>query len=115
MSGRSPRWISVKKAPTGFTVAITGTLNATYGYVTINGTKYTSAAEVQVNAGDEISVYVASNNTRYNSFCWVQKDGTQVQTGSGTYTFTAEQNATIAFTRNQLRQYYYWTATITTS
>lgn len=115
MSGRSPRWISVKKAPTGFTVTITGMLNATYGYVTINGTKYTSAAEVQVNAGDEISVYVASSNPRYNSYCWVQKDGTQVQTGSGTYTFATESDATVNIASNVLGRYNYWTGTITTS
>ncbi len=115
MSGRSPRWISVKKAPTGFTVTITGTLNATYGYVTINGTKYTSAAEVQVSAGNAISVYVASSNTRYNSYCWVQKDGAQVQTGSGTYTFAAESDATVNIASNVLGKYNYWIGTITTS
>ena len=112
MSGRSPRWISVK---TGFTIKTTGTFDATRGYVTIAGTKYTSAAEVQVNAGDEISVYVASSNSRYNSYCWVQKDGTQVQNGSGTYTFTAEADATINMTRNVSGRYSYYTCTITTS
>lgn len=112
MSGRSPRWISVK---TGFTIKTTGTFDATRGYVTIAGTKYTSAAEVQVNAGDEISVYVDASAMAASRQCWVQKDGTQVQNGSGTYTFTAEADATINMTRNVSGRYSYYTCTITTS
>lgn len=112
MSGRGPRLISVK---TGFTIKTTGTFDATRGYVTIAGTKYTSAAEVQVNAGNEISVYVNASQMDAGHLCWVQKDGVQVQSGDGTYTFTAEADATINMTRNVSGRYSYYTCTITTS
>lgn len=112
MSGRGPRWISVK---TGFTIKTTGTFDAKRGYVTIAGTKYTSATEVQVNAGNEISVYVNATHSAVSSLCWVQKDGVQVQSGDGTYTFTAEADATINMTRTESGRYFYYTCTITTS
>lgn len=116
MSGRSPRWISAKKAPTGFTVTITGTLNATYGYVTIDGTQCASATEVLVPAGAEVSVYVgAPMGASAARFCWVSKDGTQVQTGSGTYTFAVETNTTLHFATVTMSKYTYYTCTITTS
>ena len=112
MSGRSPRWISIK---IGFTIKTNGTFNDTRGYVTIAGTKYTSAAEVQVNAGDEISVYVDASSKASGFLCWVQKDGVQVKSGKGAYTFTAEADAIINMTRNVSGRYYYYTCTITTT
>ena len=116
MSGRSPRWIAVKKAPMGFIVTITGTFDATNGYVTIAGTKYTAAAEVQVNAGDEISVYVGATITSVgNNSSYIEKDGARVHSGIGSYSFTVDTNATITLARNQYRHYFYWTASITTS
>lgn len=100
------------------TVSITGSyFDSTYGYVTINGTKYTSATSVEVSKGAEIAVCVGSNNTTAGTNCYIVKNGETVQSGQGTHTFTADGNVSIAMDKGSVRvtnmtRYYYF-ATIT--
>lgn len=114
MSGRGPRWISVKKTPSEFTISIKGTLNATYGYVTIDGTQYSAAAEVVVAPNTPIEVMVGTQWGQYNNSCQITLNGTVVQSGYGSYQFNAEADATITFTKSGGTRYYF-TCAITTS
>lgn len=97
--------------PKKLTMTLTGTFNSSYGYVTINGTKYKSAQTVEVEAGTEISVYVGGRSSTGN--CQVSLNGTKVHSGAGTYTFVPTNNATIKMSMSGSSYYSYYFATIT--
>lgn len=99
-------------------VTISGTLDSTYGYVTINGTKYTTTGTYELKKPVTISVYVGSNYVQHgNIYCSVTLDGTKVQGGMGAYEFETEANTvTIEFAKKESSsKYYSFYATITTS
>ena len=92
------------------TVEISGTLHASYGYVTINGEIISSAGSYEYNKPLEISVTVSAATVSGQGSCYVTKNGTSVKTGSGTYTFITEANKVlITFERSSggMRQYYH--------
>ena len=90
-------------------VTITGTGNSTNAYVTINGTKYTSAETVKVTAGTEIYCYARYIPSTGNGGVYL--NGTQLKTSA--YTFDAGSDVSIALKYNSIS--YYGTAKITTS
>lgn len=96
--------------PSEYAVTLSGSFNSSYGYVTINGTKYTSAQTVAVTAGTEISIYVAAQYSYMDDFAKVTLNGTTVQSGSGTYAHTVNSNCTISMGSLE----YAYQATITT-
>ncbi len=92
--------------PGSFTVNITGTGNATYCYVTINGTKYNRANTLECEGGTELTAYVSSalSSAKLKSFIYF--NGEQVAGGSysgGTYTFAPEAavvNIALSYSNN---------------
>lgn len=98
--------------PMANTVTLTGALNSSYAYVTINGTKYSRAQTLEVESGTEISVYVGSmmGNSSYINF-----NGTKVLSGKGTYTFTLTADTTITMAQSGSSWTAYYYANITTS
>ena len=78
------------------TITITGTGSTNYCYVEINGVKYTSAKNITIAEGTEVSVYVGTNVSYVaNTNCYVKMDGTTVHKGAGTYTFCPTSDCSI--------------------
>ena len=99
MSGRSPRWFSGIKYPkTTATVSVEWiTTTSGYGYITIDGTKYTGATTVEVPLGTAIAVTVSGGSSSARKRCRITLNSESVQSGSGTYTFTATDDAELVF------------------
>ena len=73
---------------TGIPVTITGAGNTSYAYATVNGTKYTAATELAVQAGDTITFGCGSSDISTEN---ITIDGTIVATASNSkqsYTWT---------------------------
>lgn len=113
MSGRGPRWINAIQWPK-YIAAISGTLSTSYGYATINDTKYKDEASVEIERNTEITVFVSSSRSSLRENCQVTMNGTVVQSGHGSYTFTAASNVSIVFERVESGRYNYFTCDITT-
>ena len=96
-------------APSEYAVTISGANS--YGYVTVDGTNYTSNKTVTVSAGKTISVTVNGATSSYSS---VTLNGTTVKSGNGTYEHTVNANCTITFTRNGSGTRWGYKAAITT-
>ena len=99
----------------GFTLTLTGELNAKGGYVTVSGTKYTTAKVLELNAGTEVAVYVGGNaysgqKITYNGITVLLGDF-----GGGTYTFSLSADTTITFEKLGSSSSYYYTASIVTN
>ena len=98
-------------------VALSGTFDSSYGYVTIDGTKYTSAQTLKVAKGTSVTVRCSSNmaSDRWNAK--ITLNGTTVAQGASTeaaeYTFAATDNCTITVTKAGTSQSRYYTAAIT--
>ena len=86
----------------GFTLTISGTPDASYGYVSIGETKYSAAQTVSLPAGSEVGVYVGGRGSSSLRPCYIYLNGTLVQSGTGTYTFSLTGNAEITFTAQQV-------------
>lgn len=100
MSGRSPRWFR-GITPNGIKITIAIGSNyiaalSSYAYVTINGVKYTAAAEIFVPTGTEVIVTVSRSNKDAN-YANIRLNGTSVihDSDGGRYTYVAEKPATI--------------------
>lgn len=76
------------------TVTLAGSFNLTYGYVSINGTKYIDAQALEVEVGTEISVHVSGIGSTASSAA-ITLNGSTVQSGAGTYTFGLDSPTTI--------------------
>ncbi|MBO5715601.1 MAG: hypothetical protein J6S23_04310 [Clostridia bacterium] len=87
--------------PKEYAVTLSGTFSSSYGYVTINGTKYTTATTVNVAEGTAVSVYVAGTYTNYDGLANVTLNGTKVQNGKGTYNHTVTSNCKITMSYSQ--------------
>lgn len=83
-----------------YTVNITGTGSSTYCYVTINGTKYTSAKTLTVPEGTKISCTVSVAVGGYDGNAYVTLNGTKVLSQKGTYQYTVTSNCTIQLNYN---------------
>ena len=78
-------------------VTITGSGNANYSYVTINGTKYTSAATLEVEPGTVITAHVGTYTTAGMPYTGVIVDGSIVLANimSGDYNYTVTDDCAI--------------------
>ena len=85
------------------TVTITGSGSSSWCYVTINGTKYTSAASVKVESGATVQITVGGDVAKY---CYVSLDGTNVLSGSGTYTYTVTEDCSMKLAMTVHETYY---------
>lgn len=97
-----------------YTVNISGTFNATYAYLTINGTKITSAGKKTYSSKPTIKVYLSSYHSPIRPLCNVKINGTVVQEGEGEYTLSTEAT-TIDIVISQIQDtstYLYFTADI---
>lgn len=74
-------------------VALSGKFNSTNSYVTIDGTKYTSAQTVTVAKGTSVTVYCSGGSS------YINLNGTTVaqgaQSSGAEYTFAVTDNCTI--------------------
>ena len=103
-----------KPPKSGFTLTLTGALDASGGYVTVSGTKYTTAKALELDAGTEVAVHVGGSAVRGPKITY---NGTTVSLsdfGKCTYTFSLSADTTITFAKFGSSTYYY-TADITTS
>ena len=73
-----------------YTVNISGTFNQTYGYLTINGTKITTAGTRTYSSKPTISVYISSSQSNLRSKCEVTINDTVVKSGHGEYTLLTD-------------------------
>lgn len=87
-------------APTEYTIAVTGTGNSNYVYVTINGTKVTSAGSYTISPGNSISCNCQPNNVFSSGT--ITLNGTTVATAAynsaAEYTFAPSGDCSIALT-----------------
>ena len=97
-------------------VALSGSFNESYGYVTIDGTKYTSAQTLTVTKGTSVTVYCGSGNS-FSVRTKITLNGTTVAEGTSLtgaeYTFAVTDNCTITVTRKNVSGYIYYYADIT--
>ena len=97
-------------------VALSGTFNSSYGYVTIDGTKYTSAQTLTVAKGTSVTVYCGSNNSSIQKNSIIKLNGTTVAQGTSSaaaeYTFTVTDNCTVVLSK-KTAIFDYYTAAIT--
>ena len=90
------------------TITLSGSGSPSYCYVTINGTKYTSAGTYTVNKGDTIVCGVYGRSSTY--YGAVTVDGTQVlkvtsmSTETYTYTVTEDVNISLSYTSTSSRR-----------
>lgn len=108
-------WRNQSDAKT-ITITITGTGSTRYCYVEINGVKYTSAKNITIAEGTEVSVYVDTNLSQMaNMNCSIEMDGTTVQKGVGTYTFCPTSDCSIELIYTSKNYVVYGEAVITTT
>lgn len=88
-------------------VIISGILTSNYSYVTIDGVKYSEKAELLVNSGTIVEIYVSAVGSSDQRFCHVNLNGKTVLRGSGTYDYTVESNTTINFVQGPPISRYY--------
>lgn len=104
--------------PSTVAVTIAGSPNSSYGYVTIDGTNYSSAQTLEVEIGTSIVVTATGSNPNNNSsYCSITLNGATVAAGTregATYTLTAESSATITFSAQTVYGQNYYSADITT-
>ena len=90
-------------------VALSGDFHSTYGYVTIDGTKYTSAQTVTVAKGTSVTVLCAARMPANLKNCKITLNGTTVAQGGkeslAEYTFAIADNCTIVLTNKSDRYY----------
>ena len=93
-------------------VVLSGTFDSSYGYVTIDGTKYTSVQTVTVAKGTSVTVYCDAMFSAFYEDTKITLNGTTVAQGTtdatAEYTFAVTDNCTIVITGSN-----YFTAAIT--
>lgn len=80
----------------GLTLTLTGEYGMGSNYtaaVNIGGTNYTSAQVLRLEAGTEVQVRVYASN---NKKTYITLNGTTVQSGTGSYTFSLSADTQIA-------------------
>lgn len=104
-----------------FDVALSGTFSSSYGYVTIDGTKYTSAQTLTVAEGTSVTVYCGASLPFLLSAATIKLNGTTVAEGTYTngaaaaaeYTFSVTNNCSIELSQNSNNKFEVFSATIT--
>ena len=98
-------------------VALSGDFHSSYGYVTIDGTHYTSAQTLKVAKGTSVTVYCGSSKSEVMQFCAITLNGTTVAHGAigspAEYTFAVTDNCSIVLSRTSMGFGSYYTAAIT--
>lgn len=98
--------------PSGpFAVVITGDYVHPYMYIDVNEKSYYQATTLEISGGTAVNVVVSSDLISWGNSVTVKLNGTTVQTGAGTYSFTPTSNITIASDSNSSG----FTVSITTS
>lgn len=99
-----------------YTVNITGSLNSSYAYATLNGTKTTTTGTNTYTSKPTIDVYVSSSRSSLRSSCKVTLNGTTVKSGYGSYTADIGDADTVNIQFNAVTSgsYTYYTCDITT-
>ena len=80
-------------------VELRGTFDKSYGYVTIDGTKYTGAQTLTVAKGTNITVHCSGGSSVAKKNSYIKLNGTKVAQGTSEaaaeYTFAVTDNCTI--------------------
>lgn len=83
-------------------VALSGTFDSSYGYVTIDGTKYTSEQTLKVAKGTSVTVHCWSMHSSFKPKATITLNGTTVAQGTTSaaaeYTFAVTDNCSITIT-----------------
>ena len=99
-----------------FDVSLSGDFDRDYGYVTIDGTKYTSAQTLTVAKGTSVTVYCGAEASFFQSDAKITLNGTTVAQGTSStgaeYTFAVTDSCGVALERKEQNGSYY-TAAIT--
>lgn len=97
-------------------VVLSGTFDSSYGYVTIDGTKYTSAQTLKVAKGTSVTVYCGGSSSTLLVKSTITLNGTTVAQGTSSagaeYTFAVTDSCGVALERKTQNGRYY-TAAIT--
>ena len=101
------------------TLDLLGNMNSNYGYVIINGTKYSSAQTITAEIGTEVTVFCSSELPSGKQESFITKNRVTVAKGTSddgaTYTWVITGATEVKFTRHAgSAGVYYWTAAITT-
>ena len=100
-----------------FDVALSGKFHSSSGYVTIDGTKYTSAQTLTVAKGTSVTVYCWGQRSYEKKRAQIIFNGTTVAQGTvnaaAEYTFAATDNCSIVMEKKLTDESYYYTAAIT--
>lgn len=94
------------------TVELSGTFSSSNGYVTIDGTKYTSSGTYSAKKGDVVSIYVSGSSSQRQN-CYVELNGETVKSGYGEYNHTVTKDCIITMTRNGSTYNNYYSCEIT--
>ena len=103
-------------------VALSGSFNESYGYVTIDGTKYTSAQTLKVAKGTSVTVHCGASFPFLSPSATIKLNGTTVAEGTYTegvaitpaeYTFSVTNNCSIELSRKSNNAFEVFSATIT--
>ena len=90
-------------------VVLSGDFQNDFGYVTIDGTKYTSAQKLTVAKGTSVTVYCASPVLPQGSF--IKLNGTKVAEGTpnagAEYTFAVTDSCSIVLSMNKQVMAFY--------
>ena len=121
MKCRLPRKKALMTPSTTIVVNLTlsGRLDSSYGYMIIDGTKYSSAQTITAEIGTEVTVFCSSAVSSNRKNCTITKDSNIVASGTSAdgaaYTWVLTGAANISILRSgSSSSRYYWTATITT-
>lgn len=90
-----------------------GSFDSMYSYISVDGTKYTSKGSAVYEQPPTIKITVSSSASKIR--CYVKLNGTKVQDGNGTYTFTPDSGSTVTIKMVYSSDYKYYYAEITTS
>ena len=101
------------------TLDLSGNMNSNYGYVIIDGTKYSSVQTILVEIGAEVTVFCSSELPSGQQKSFITKNRVTVAKGTSTdgatYTWVITGATEVKFTRHAgSAGVYYWSAAITT-
>ena len=101
------------------TLDLLGNMNSNYGYVIIDGTKYSSAQTITAEIGTEVTVFCSSELPSGQQKSFITKNRVTVAKGTSadgaTYTWVITGATEVKFTRNTGElNIPYWSAAITT-
>ena len=98
-------------------VALSGIFDKSYGYVTIDGTKYASSQTVMVAKGTSVTVHCSGGSSVAKKNSYIRLNGTKVAQGTTSaaaeYTFAVTDNCTIKVKKIGKEPRSYFTADIT--